>query len=201
MRTITAMVRKVASSIFGGWLMSDQTDPNDFWGVGGIEHNPEVAARLGQFLAEFATLEACLVWMLGFIIGGNNKEEVAWALLGPVQNVTTRCQMVRDAAEKSGLDVLAKGGITDFVDTIQKMNAVRNDYVHAVYETNARSREVRRTPFALSTTRKKQGAKPVTANELVMHINIMRSIAREVMQTFLGHLLMPVPDPSPDIRP
>jgi hypothetical protein len=65
MRTITAMVRKVASSIFGGWLMSDQTDPNDFWGVGGIEHNPEVAARLGQFLAEFATLEACLVWMLG----------------------------------------------------------------------------------------------------------------------------------------
>jgi hypothetical protein len=169
---------------------------DDFWGTGGIERNPEVARRLGQFLAEFASLEACLIWMLGLALGADN-DDLAWSILGPIQAVTTRCQIVKDAAAQSKLDDITKAKVTGFVERIQRANAIRNEYVHAVYETNQRTQEVRFTPFALSTSRRKQTARSVDADDLVGHINQMHAIMLEVVETFFYNQIEPAPDTSP----
>jgi hypothetical protein len=162
----------------------------DLWVAGYVQQNPEIAANLGVFLAEFATLEACLIWALEIILddwGGEEADErsVAWGILGPVQSVTTRCQIVEDAAaNRSSLEQGMRAGITSLISDIRKMNSVRNEFVHALYETNLKTAEVRLTTFAMSTSRK-QTKKLVQASELVMHINIMRSISREMMEAHM----------------
>jgi hypothetical protein len=43
------------------------------WSTGAISNNPEIAQRLGGFLAEFANLEWSLIWMLAVALGGSSS--------------------------------------------------------------------------------------------------------------------------------
>jgi hypothetical protein len=161
--------------------MSDTDATEDEWVTGNVDHNPEVTRCLGQFLTQFATLEASLIWMLSIVLGGRDKDQIAFNILGTVQGVKARCDIVEGAAAAADIPEHVKGGILSFVEEIRKMNTVRNEYVHAVYETNTRTGEVRLTAFALSTTRKHK-KKAVDPGELERDTVIM--LSKEIAEAF-----------------
>ncbi len=142
---------------------SDHTN----WVAGISPDESLVAMRLGQFLAEFAILEVCLMMILDKVLAGRT---LAGSLLGPVQNISTRCQMVKDTIDNSDLVDIDKATLSGFVEDIQRMNAVRNQYVHGLYETHVTTGAIRVTPFALSTTRRRQDAETVTEQALLRHV-------------------------------
>jgi hypothetical protein len=168
------------------------------WVAGISPHESLVAMCLGQFLAEFAMLEIFLMMILNKVLG---ESTLAGSLLGPVQSISTRCEMVREAVANCDLLDVDKAALSGFVEDIQRMNAIRNRYVHGLYETHVTTGAVRVTPFALSTTRRRQDAEPVTEQALLRHIATMRSITNQIAGRYFNHRIALASDPSPERSP
>jgi hypothetical protein len=169
----------------------------DLWFTGGIERNPRVAASLGLFLSEFANLELMLIRMFALALNDLPDCQLTWAIFGRIQNVTDRCDILDDCAPFAHADEHVRGSISKFVQDIRDMNAIRNEYVHALYETNRETHEVRLTTWALSTGRK-QKRKDVSAEALQDATRQTRALYSSIMSAlFPNEVRLDVgPEPS-----
>jgi hypothetical protein len=185
----------------GVLLMSDPPPKERTWPVGvgdepwfpgTVENNPEVAKRLGEPLAEFATVETCLLDLLSLALGETNENRIASAILGPIMSITTRCDIVEGVVAIETI----RTEMIRFVGEIRKANAIRNEYVHARYETHLNTCEVMMTTFAHSTTRR-QAKKILTTGQLDQDIAIIQATTGEITNTLFQWELHPLPAPSP----
>ena len=134
--------------------------------IGCLEYNPEVAKWLGVFLAEFAAVEFMLVRLMALILAEDDNMRVSHKILGHIRSISDRTKRVAKAAKGSNLDPERKKLLKNFTADILKLNSIRNDYVHGLYETNVETGDVTLTTWVTSSTRPTGKPTPVTATKI-----------------------------------
>lgn len=114
--------------------MAESKSPDQV--VGCLEKNPDVAKWMGIFLEEFASAEFMFVKLFAIVLGEDDKMSVSHAILGRIRGIYDRAKIIADAAAASKLETKTKDLIITFTNEILEINALRNEYVHGLYETD-----------------------------------------------------------------
>lgn len=133
-----------------------------------LEQTPEIAAALGMYVAEVASVEALLFELMAMAIGEGPGATVAYDKLGKENGFGRRCRMVRKAANEAVLPEPTKQAIKEFVDRAEVLGGRRNELIHSIYQTNERTHEVRMVPYVLTAGRRPEDRRHsvVTAADL-----------------------------------
>ena len=119
-----------------------------------LEQTPEIAAALGMYVAEVASVEALLFELMAMAIGEGPGATVAYDKLGRKNGFKPKCDMVRTAANEATLPEPVKQAINEFVDRAEALGGRRNELIHSIYQMNERTREVRMVPYVLTANRR-----------------------------------------------
>ena len=152
-----------------------------------LEYTPEIAAALGMYVAEVASVEALLFELMAMAIGEGPGATVAYDKLGNENGFGRRCKMVRKAADGSALPKPAKRTIKEFVDRAEVLGGRRNELIHSIYQTNERTHEVRMVPYALTANRRPEDRQ----HSVVMAADLHRS--RMEVKQFVVDLTQALP--------
>lgn len=151
-----------------------------------LEQTPEIAAALGMYVAEVASVEALLFELMAMAIGEGPGATVAYDKLGNENGFGRRCKMVRKAADEAALPELTKQTIKKFVDRAEALGGRRNELIHSIYQTNGRTHEVRMVPYVLTANRRPEERRhsAITAADLHRSRMEVRQFVVSLMQAF-----------------
>jgi hypothetical protein len=136
--------------------LSDTASPHSF--VGFIDHNIGVSSALGSYFGAFGTVEFSLIKLFALVLGEDPKEStpLAFSILGQLQSLSLRMDVIERATAASSLSAEHKALINDLVADARVLNTRRNKYAHAAYEMNMGTLDVTMLPYF------SDGAKPAT---------------------------------------
>jgi hypothetical protein len=142
--------------------------PKQFY-VGNVAADNPVAAALGRYFAEFASLEFARLVILSRILGHGDKHEISGAIFKRIRSISDRIQLLLEVAEAAELQKNQLAAIEAMCEHFRNVNARRNMYAHSVYECTDEG-EVRLTAYILSAGRKKK-VETLTAKKIDKDIN------------------------------
>ncbi len=156
-----------------------------------LEYTPEIAAALGMYVAEVASVEALLFKLMAMAMGEGPGATVAYDKLGKENGFTRKCKAVRKAADEAALPEPAKRTIKEFVDRAEVLGGRRNELIHSIYQTNERTHEVRMTPYVLTANRRPEERR----HSIVLVTDLHRS--RMEVKQFVVDLTQALPQLHP----
>jgi hypothetical protein len=101
---------------------------------------PEIAQRLGQFMATFAAVERLLWSLYGLII--RSSDEGARALLSHIDSFTTKLTAFRQFLPYSPLDNDARAAALQILKEAGECNQFRNALAHGLYLSDDHGKRV-----------------------------------------------------------
>ena len=130
-------------------------DKHSDFRLGSFKPGNPVMEPLGRYFAEFSTVEFGLVMLFSHVLGYGDDNDVPMAIFGRIRNIADRIEILRDVAAKSKLvgDGVS-ASVNELCDEFVKVNARRNCYAHAVYQSN-NAGEVQLTSYVMTASRKK----------------------------------------------
>ncbi|MFC6640434.1 MULTISPECIES: hypothetical protein [Sulfitobacter] len=159
---------------------NDQRDAHLDAFIGMVDQSHDVSYQLGLIVANFAVLEFLLVILGAAALGEDDDRAQSQVICGRVRNFSDRCQIVKDLVQMSAHVVENRETLTSFVDEMFKLNAVRNLYVHGLWEGNMNG-DAWVTPYVTTAGRKGQKRK-VDPDELAHTVSDIRSLVGRVFR-------------------
>lgn len=164
--------------------MTEDGGADPWWTT--LEQTPEIAAALGMYVAEVASVEALLFELMAMAIGEGPGATVAYDKLGKESGFGRKCKAVRKAADEAALPEPTKQAIKKFVDRAEALGGRRNELIHSIYQTNRRTHEVRMVPYVLTANRRPEERRhsAITAADLHRSRMEVRQFVVSLMQAF-----------------
>lgn len=150
--------------------------------VGGLQHSPVIAARLGVFVAEFVKIETALINALSCIL--KISFGVAEIILDAAGNIDDRWSITENSLKASDISDLKKEQFQSWLNTVKVIIAQRNKYINSVYMVNINTGEVFTYNHAHSVIKSKE-INPVIIEMFDTDIENIRKCVIDLLEIFL----------------
>jgi hypothetical protein len=157
--------------------------------IGGLEHSPRIASRLGLYLAQITGLEITITSIFANLTGIRDRD-VAEAIFGRIINISTRLQILSDIVSlRPDESWPAKDDLMSLIKDAEGINSKRNEYVHGTFQVEAATGRVWLNTWYTSTGRKRKRFE-ITAESVDEDIQAVRIFLGRYIHVFrLDHKL------------
>ncbi|MBL4598712.1 MAG: hypothetical protein JKX93_07035 [Rhizobiaceae bacterium] len=128
-----------------------RSDQDNIW-IGALEYAPEIASRIGLYVAQMTGFELQLNGLFNTLSGAGDMR-VGEIVLGRLLSISLRLEILKDLA-KLDQNSMWQPKLDELLKRASSINVRRNEYVHGTYRVNETTGSVQLITWVTSENRK-----------------------------------------------